>query len=86
LGALAVGMAAMHLGAGRTAKDDVIDHAVGVVCLRKRGDRVSAGDTLAEIHARDEAAVQSAATEVKAAYELTDEEPRAGGIILDTLV
>jgi pyrimidine-nucleoside phosphorylase len=85
LGALAVGMAAMRLGAGRTVKDDVIDHAVGVVCLRKRGDRVTAGDVLAEIHAREEATAQAAAAEVQAAYKLMDEEPRAVGVILDTL-
>jgi pyrimidine-nucleoside phosphorylase len=85
LGALAIGMAAMRLGAGRTVKDDVIDHAVGVVCLRKRGDRVTAGDTLAEIHGRDEAAARAAVVEVQAAYELTDEPPRAVGVILDTL-
>ncbi len=85
LGALAVGMAAVHLGAGRTTKDDVIDHAVGVVCLRKRGDRVSSGDTLAEIHARDEAAADAAVAEVRAAYELADEEPRAVGVVLETL-
>jgi pyrimidine-nucleoside phosphorylase len=85
LGALAVGLAAMHLGAGRTVKDDVIDHAVGVRCLRKRGDRVSASDTLAEIHARDAQAGEAAAVEVARAYELTDEEPRAVGVILETL-
>jgi pyrimidine-nucleoside phosphorylase len=85
LRALAVGTAAMHLGAGRTVKDDVIDHAVGVVCLRKRGDPVSAGDTLAEVHARNEAAAEAARAEVKAAYELRDEEPRAVGVILETL-
>jgi pyrimidine-nucleoside phosphorylase len=85
LRALTVGMAAMHLGAGRTVKDDLIDHAVGVVCLRKRGDRVSAGDTLAEVHAREEAAAEAAGAEVQAAYELTDDEPRAAGIVLETL-
>jgi pyrimidine-nucleoside phosphorylase len=85
LGALAVGLAAMHLGAGRTVKDDVIDHAVGVVCLRKRGDHVSAGDTLAEIHARNAHGAQAAAAEVEAAYELTDEEPRTTGVVLETL-
>ena len=42
LGAIRVGQAALHLGAGRQTKDDAIDHAVGVVCLRKRGDRVAA--------------------------------------------
>jgi pyrimidine-nucleoside phosphorylase len=85
LGALAVGTAAMHLGAGRIVKDDVIDHAVGVVCLRKRGDRVAAGDALAEIHAQDDDSAQSAAAELKAAYELTEDEPRAVGVILETL-
>jgi pyrimidine-nucleoside phosphorylase len=85
LGALAVGVAAMHLGAGRIAKGDVIDHAVGVVCLRKRGDRVVTGEPLAEVHAQDEASAKSAAAEVKAAYELTEDEPRAVGVILETL-
>jgi pyrimidine-nucleoside phosphorylase len=85
LGALAIGVAAMRLGAGRITKDDRIDHAVGIVCLKKRGDRVEAGETLAEIHARDEAAAQGAAADVLAAFELSEEQPRAVGIILDTL-
>jgi pyrimidine-nucleoside phosphorylase len=38
LGAIRIGVAALHLGAGRAAKEDEIDHAVGVVCLQKRGD------------------------------------------------
>ena len=50
-----VGLAALHLGAGRRTKDDAIDHAVGIVCRRKRGDEVGAGELLAEVHARDEA-------------------------------
>jgi pyrimidine-nucleoside phosphorylase len=85
LGALAIGVAAMRLGAGRITKDDRIDHAVGIVCLKKRGDSVEADDVLAEIHAQDEASAQTAAAEALAAYELTDEEPRTGGVILDTL-
>jgi pyrimidine-nucleoside phosphorylase len=85
LGALAVGLAAMRLGAGRVAKDDEIDHSVGVVCLRKRGDRVDADDVLAEIHARDEASADAAAADVLAAYELAEESPPARGVILDTL-
>ena len=44
LGAIAVGNAALHLGAGRRTKEDTIDHAVGVVCHVKRGDEVDAGD------------------------------------------
>ena len=75
----------MHLGAGRRAKEDEIDHAVGVVCLKKRGDAVEAGEPLAEIHARDEMAASEASQQVAAAYELGDEAPRSRSIILDVL-
>ena len=73
LGAIAVATAALHLGAGRRTKADTIDHAVGVVCHRKRGHTVEAGDLLAEVHARDEASAAAAARAVLAAYELGDE-------------
>jgi pyrimidine-nucleoside phosphorylase len=85
LGALAVGQAALHLGAGRREKDDPVDHAVGVVCLKKRGDAVEAGEALAEIHARDESTAEEAAADVLAAYELADEPPRPRSIVLDTI-
>jgi pyrimidine-nucleoside phosphorylase len=85
LGALAIGTAAMRLGAGRTTKDDTIDHAVGIVCLRKRGDRVEAGEALAEIHAGDEAAADAVADEVRGAYELVDTAPPDRGVVLETL-
>ena len=45
LGALAIGVAALELGAGRRTKDDDIDHAVGVVCHVKRGERSRAAST-----------------------------------------
>ncbi len=50
--ALAIGEAAARLGAGRASKGDSVDHAVGIVVHRKRGDTVSAGDPLATVHAR----------------------------------
>src|SRR5581483_8427470 len=64
LGAVRVGNAALHLGAGRRTKEDSVDHAVGVVCLRKRGDEVAAGDVLAEVHGRDESSAEAARAEV----------------------
>jgi pyrimidine-nucleoside phosphorylase len=79
LDAIRVGNAALHLGAGRGAKDDAVDHAVGVVCLRKRGDRVAETQALAEVHARDETSGRQAVADVLDAYELgdapTDERP-----------
>jgi pyrimidine-nucleoside phosphorylase len=72
LGAIGIANAALHLGAGRRAKGDTIDHAVGVICRAKRGDRVDRGDVLAEVHARTESSATEAAREVLAAYELGD--------------
>ena len=77
LGARHVAGAAMALGAGREVAGAPIDHAVGVVCLRKRGDQVEAGEPLAEIHARDEEAARSAEAMLSAAYEIgAEREPR----------
>jgi pyrimidine-nucleoside phosphorylase len=85
LGALAVGVAALELGAGRRRKEDSVDHSVGIVCRAKRGSTVAAGDVLAEIHARDDASAARAAQAVLAAYELGDEAPHPHGILLDVI-
>jgi pyrimidine-nucleoside phosphorylase len=84
LGAREVAVAAMELGAGRGVAGEPIDHAVGVVCLRKRGEEVEAGEPLAEIHARDATAAEVAAAAILAAYEIGDEpEPRP--LVLDVI-
>ncbi|HYK06411.1 MAG TPA: thymidine phosphorylase [Gaiellaceae bacterium] len=85
LGAIAVGMAALHLGAGRRTKEDAIDHSVGILCHVKRGESVADGDVLAEVHARDEASGDEAVAAVLAAYELGDEPPREHPILLDVV-
>jgi pyrimidine-nucleoside phosphorylase len=85
LGAIAIGHAALHLGAGRRTKEDPIDYAVGVLCRKKRGDSVEQGEVLAEVHAADDASAEEAAGEVLAAYELGDEPPAERGIVLDTI-
>src|SRR5207249_7983158 len=46
LGAREVAVVAMELGAGREVAGEPIDHAVGVVWLRKRGEEVTAGEPL----------------------------------------
>jgi pyrimidine-nucleoside phosphorylase len=85
IGAVAVGEAALGLGAGRVQKDDAIDHAVGVVCLVKRGDRVTADDPLAEVHASDEDAAVRAVGEVATAYRVGPDEPQPRPIVLEVL-
>jgi pyrimidine-nucleoside phosphorylase len=85
LAALPVGLACVHLGGGRRDKSDEIDHAVGIVCRKKRGDAVQDGEPLAEIHARDVASADAAAAEVLRAYELGDAEPPRRPIVLETV-
>jgi len=85
LGAIEIGQAALHLGAGRRAKEDSIDHAVGVVCRMKRGGRVEKGEVLAEVHARSGGSADVAVREVLAAYEIGDEAPRERSILLDVV-
>ena len=85
LGALAVGIVALELGAGRRTKADKIDHAVGVVCHAKRGDQVAGGAVLAEIHAADDRSADAGAEAVLAAYEIGDEQPRKHDILLEVI-
>jgi pyrimidine-nucleoside phosphorylase len=85
LGAVAVGQAALHLGAGRRTKEDSIDHSVGIVCLLKPGDRVASGEPLAEIHAVTEADADEAARELRAAYAFADEPPPSRSVVLDVI-
>jgi pyrimidine-nucleoside phosphorylase len=83
--ALAVGIAALELGAGRRTKEDSVDHAVGILCQVKRGATVAEGEVLAEIHARDEASAATAVQAVLAAYALGDTPRHPHGILLDVI-
>ncbi|MEP6978167.1 MAG: thymidine phosphorylase [Thermoleophilia bacterium] len=85
LGAIRIGVAALELGAGRRAKEDTIDHAVGIVCHKKRGDTVGADEPLAEVHAARDDDADAAAAAVLEAYELVDEAPPDQPIVLAVL-
>ncbi len=85
VGALPIGVVALELGAGRRTKDDEIDHAVGIVLARKRGDRVEGGQPLAEVHARDDEAAERAAVAVRAAFELGDGPPPERPVLMDVI-
>jgi pyrimidine-nucleoside phosphorylase len=85
IGAVDIGLAALRLGAGRQTKDENIDHAVGIRCLKKRGDAVAEGEAIAEVHARTDEAAEQARAEVLAAYELGDDPPPPRPIVLETI-
>jgi pyrimidine-nucleoside phosphorylase len=81
----AIGEAALGLGAGRLRKEDAIDHAVGIVCLAKRGHEVAAGDEIAQVHGRTEGAAEACVAEVAAAYRIGSERPEDIPIVLDVI-
>ena len=72
LDALAVGLASMHLGGGRAAKEDGIDLSVGVVLRKKCGDYVKKCDVLAQVHSR-ESHPQEVIRSIKEAYTIRTE-------------
>src|SRR5262249_20020242 len=53
LDALAVGVAAWRLGAGRARKEDDVSHTAGVLCLAKPGEYVQEGQHILELRADD---------------------------------
>lgn len=54
------GVAALLLGAGRSKKEDVIDHAAGILLFKKTGDYCKAGDKIATLYTNSEAALSAA--------------------------
>jgi len=67
----AVGRAAMVMGAGRAAVDDVIDHAAGLVLAAKVGDRVEPGGLLVTLHAARESLLDAGEERFRAAVRLS---------------
>ncbi|MDE7212943.1 MAG: thymidine phosphorylase, partial [Anaeroplasmataceae bacterium] len=68
--ALAIGNAAMMLGAGRKKIGDAVDHSVGIVLAKKVNDKVCKGDVLAVLHAND-STVEETSNLVRNAYQIS---------------
>jgi pyrimidine-nucleoside phosphorylase len=77
----ALGERVVALGGGRRAKEDAIDPRVGVVVLRQPGDRVKAGEPLAELHlgGPDEGAIEA----VAACFTLAEAGVPRGPVVLE---
>jgi len=51
--ALEIAKCALKLGAGRTYKDELIDHSVGIEIIKNIGEYINVGDTLARAYVGD---------------------------------
>jgi pyrimidine-nucleoside phosphorylase len=77
-----VGKASMILGAGRITKDSPIDHTAGIILMRKTGDYVQKGDTIAELHTSSQQALTEAEEILTQAYGISDSAVAARPLLL----
>ena len=80
--ALDIGVASVRLGGGRERKEDGIDQGVGITVLKKIGERVTVGESLADVAYTSEARLEAALELLEQAWEITDEGAVAGPMIL----
>jgi thymidine phosphorylase len=85
LDARAVGVAAWRLGAGRARKEDDVNHAAGIVCLAKPGDRVTAGQPVLELRTDDETRFGPAAEALAGAVGIGSEPPAARPLVIERI-
>ncbi|WP_062228598.1 thymidine phosphorylase [Aureimonas frigidaquae] len=72
-----LGLAVVALGGGRTRPQDPVDHAVGLAEIVPMGRRITRGEPLAIIHARDAASAEAAAQRVVSALRILEAAPEA---------
>jgi pyrimidine-nucleoside phosphorylase len=68
LDALEVGAISVRLGAGRMRKEDAIDPSAGIVLMKKTGDRVRRGETLAMIFSNQKNRMEESMNRLLTAY------------------
>lgn len=71
----------MILGAGRRQKEDSIDRSAGLILRKKYGDRVKAGDTLAELYTSDQKKAEEAMKILPSAFEFSENIPEKQPLI-----
>ena len=80
-----IGIAAMKLGAGRAAKDDIIDHKAGIMLYKKPGDRICRGDVIAKLLTDKKDAIPDAARTVLDSLEYSDSQIPCGKMIYNVI-
>jgi pyrimidine-nucleoside phosphorylase len=81
----AIGRAAMQLGAGRKRAEDPVDPGVGVLLRSRIGERVKAGQSVAELYGRDDASLAEAAQLVSSAIRIDDAPPATRPLIREII-
>ncbi len=82
--ALQIGVSAMHLGAGRATKEDIIDMGVGIVLNKKQAEQVKKGDVLAVAHSSKEN-IDAIAKNIKDAFKISEQPVEKLKLIFDVI-
>ena len=80
-----IGRASCMIGAGRDRKEDVVDHAVGVILEVKIGQRIDAGGVLCRLYYTKDEKVEEAAQLVEDAFRISTHEPEERELILEVV-
>jgi thymidine phosphorylase len=80
-----LGLAVVGLGGGRRRPGDAIDFAVGLTDLVELGQPIAAGQPLALVHARTQAAAEQAVREIQAAYAIGEDAPAPDPVVYRTI-
>ncbi|MGH8988414.1 MAG: thymidine phosphorylase [Acidimicrobiales bacterium] len=80
-----IGVAAWRLGAGRARLEDAVSPSAGVLCLRKAGDSVEAGDPLLELRADDQDRLGPVVVGLEGAVEIGPEPPTPRPLVLEVV-
>jgi len=83
LDARAVWVAAWRLGAGRARKEDPVSAGAGVVCLRKPGEPVTAGEPLLALHTDEPRRLERALEALTGAWSVGDDPVPPRRMVID---
>ena len=82
LDALAIGLASLQLGAGRRRMGDSVDPNAGILLLKKVGDSVRVGETLAQLFTERTEELQAVRADVSQAFAIRAVAPPKRPLIL----
>ena len=77
----AIGLTSSMLGAGRETKEDSVEYTAGIQILKKTGDWVNVGDTLAVLRTRRERSLHDAEEKYLSGLTFSDKKPEKEPLI-----